>query len=48
MFAIPYGTAKFALEGFFQGLRSELLFRDSGVSVTIFPLGGIGENLFFM
>ena len=42
IFSIAYGSAKFALEGFFQGLRSELEFKGVNVSITIFPLATIG------
>ena len=40
---LAYVSSKFALTGFFGGLRLELEMRRSGVSVTICFLGFIGK-----
>jgi short-subunit dehydrogenase len=41
-YVIPYGAYKFALDGFYSGLRTELQLKNSRVSVTLCILGLIG------
>ena len=38
-----YSASKFALDGFFSGLRQELKMKQSNVSVTLCVIGLIGE-----
>ena len=42
-FAIIYSASKFALDGFFSGLRQELKMKNIDVSVTLCILGLIGK-----
>ena len=42
-YLIAYSASKFALDGFFGGLREELTMKGSDVSVTICIIGFIGE-----
>ena len=39
---IDYASSKFALEGFFDGLRQELVIKGSNTSITLCFLGYIG------
>jgi len=41
-YLLPYSTTKFAIEGFFGGLRAELQSR--GISLTMCYLGLVGMN----
>lgn len=43
--ALAYTTSKFGLEGFFHGLRQELVLRDIPVTVTVCVLGLIGTEM---
>ena len=40
-----YSASKFALDGFFSVLRVELQIAKSNVTVTVCPLGSIGESV---
>ena len=42
-FVSIYSASKFALDGFFSGLRQELKMRDCDISVTLCVLGFIGK-----
>lgn len=40
-FTVSYGTAKHALNGFFNSLRQEFVLADNGISITVCILGSI-------
>ena len=42
-FVSIYSASKFALDGFFSGLRQELKMRDCDISITLCILGFIGK-----
>ncbi|XP_060066656.1 hydroxysteroid 11-beta-dehydrogenase 1-like protein [Ylistrum balloti] len=43
-FSVPYASTKFALGGFFSGLRQELRMKDSSVSITTCTIGFIATD----
>ena len=43
-YLIAYSASKFALDGFFGGLREELMMQNRPVSVTMCIIGLIGKN----
>ena len=44
-YLIAYSASKFALDGFFGGLREELMMQNRPVSVTMCIIGLIGEPI---
>jgi len=44
LYNVAYSTTKFAINGFFSGLRHELIYRHSNVSITISTIGLIGTE----
>ena len=44
-FTSMYSASKFALDGFFSGLRQELRMRNCDISITLCLLGLIGKTI---